>query len=795
MSRVLMDTLNAKLQQVDAYEAKWLDLQERMLELLSNDEGDDTYSIALAYNNIQKAIQAFKHEVQNPRITLATTGTTSGGKSSLVNLLCGAEIMPVAVREMSAGTVIIDHDPTARLLRIPPVEGLPPELSGEWPDLPDVAIQHQLTKLMDAYRQLREEHREPPAPRVILQYPTRIGMRPELVGLSKGFQVRIIDLPGFKYVADEHNRQVIRSEIRPALCLMTYNSEECDPVKQQVLLDEIVDQVRELRGSPARMLFILNRIDVFRRDRDWRERMHEFCDKTMQKVRRSIAAALPEYGNQAAQLHGQPLSTGPALYAYQALTSPHERAILALERVDRFFRFLMPEEAQDLPGRISKWSAHDCKMIAEAVWRASYAADFDQTLRQHVQDNLPQLLLPHLLKSVADVAGDCLTSVDQIAHAHIHAKKERYDNECARLASINDDLQALRNASRQELLEMITLSDDDDVIGELADRANDLQRHYGLTKDSLVPLYDWSAQLGNTTQTFLASIHEAISANKARPEGYLIDLLPLTQQNDLLVSLKQLRESGYGTYASNGGYLEAKTKDQKDRLKTINLALNELASVLALTMKGVLDRTAEQEAERIQNALQILIVGYANSLMNKAQAIAPDLTGLTITPSSVIRVKQRLVLSFVLSAGFPVLPKQTREVKGYHQVKVGEKRIWYTLWIKKRDVYETQPIYEMRTYEQAVIPSITDVFSGFIGQAKASRPEGAFTRWLRTQIEHFLNDIEGYHENLLKEYRYRLDQVRNLAKDMTDKDIATWEGTSKDVAGLREELMKLMEVY
>jgi len=340
---------------------------------------------------------------------------------------------------------------------------------------------------------------------------------------------------------------------------------------------------------------------------------------------------------------------------------------------------------------------------------------------------------------------------------------------------------------------MIALSDDD-VIGELTDRANDLRQHYGLAKDSLVPLYDWSMQIGNTIETFLASIHEAISAQKERPQGHLVNLLPLKQQNELVAASKQLRESGYGTYASDGGYLNAKTQDEKDRLKAINQALNGLAAVLALTMKGVLDRTAEQEAERIQDALQTLLGGYANALTNKAQAIAPDLAGLTITPSSVVRVKQKLILNFVLGAGFPIHSKRERVQTGVDVVKVGEKRIWYTLWIKKRDVYETRPTYEMRTYEEAVLPSITDVFSDFIGQAKASRPEEEFTRWLQAQIERFLNDVEGYHENLLKEYRDHLDQVKKLAKDMTDKDIAIWEGTSNDIANLGNELIELMEV-
>jgi len=62
-----------------------------------------------------------------------------------------------------------------------------------------------------------------------------------LAKLSEGFKLRLIDLPGLKYIADEHNRRVIQEEIKPALCLVTYNSEETDPEKQHKLLEEVVD--------------------------------------------------------------------------------------------------------------------------------------------------------------------------------------------------------------------------------------------------------------------------------------------------------------------------------------------------------------------------------------------------------------------------------------------------------------------------------------------------------------------------------------------------------------------------
>jgi ribosome biogenesis GTPase A len=58
---------------------------------------------------LDQALEKLVNELRTPTLTLATTGTTSSGKSTLVNLLCGAEIVPVAVSEMSAGAVTIEY--------------------------------------------------------------------------------------------------------------------------------------------------------------------------------------------------------------------------------------------------------------------------------------------------------------------------------------------------------------------------------------------------------------------------------------------------------------------------------------------------------------------------------------------------------------------------------------------------------------------------------------------------------------------------------------------------------------
>lgn len=824
MSNTLTTIFDNKYQQIQNYHRNLSELQDQMKQLLGNSSSEETSSIVEDYLALEKTIKKFKHEIDNPLITLATSGTTSGGKSSLVNLLCGAEIIPVAVQEMSAGTVVIDHHPTKRMLKIPSVKDLPADYSGEWSDLSDQEIRERLQKVMDSYRQLREENREPPAPKMEIQYPTRLGLDPNLTGLPKGFRLRIIDLPGLKYVADDHNKQVIREEIKPALCLVTYNSEETDPEKQQRLLEEVVEQIRELRGSPARMLFVLNRIDVFRRDNNWKEQTKNFIDKILDKIRTEVIRALPEYQEQAKELNVQPLSTSPALRAYQALNYADLR-VQSLGKIDKDFASLMPDELVDeLPRKISKWKENDCKQVAEAVWQSSYGYDFDETLRGHIKNNIPQLLLPHLVKSVTDVGGKALTNAHQIANAHLNVTEQRYQAESDRLDNIGSDLQQLRDKSKKNLLAVLDFSatkKGNNIIDLLHNSSIQLEKNYKLPKDSLIPLHDWSMQIGNTIQEFLGAVEEAILEGNYSSQHPIIVSLPPQERQALSDMLVNLNSSGYGKYAEKGYHFDRVSSDsQKEQLKQMNSSLNKLAEVIAISLVRLLERTTEREAGRIQDALQTFVKQYAYFIGKQAHSLAQNMVGLTMQPSKLNRIDQQLILSFPLTAGFPVhsyvqdaqagtkqVKDGTKQVKvGTKEVIVGEKRLWYTLWFatenvyenrnvyKTRDKYKTVAVYEKRNYEAATIPSITYIFGSFIEQARACRTEDQFVKWLLNQIGQFMTGIDKYQDNLLKEYRHRLEQARQQATQQKETDVGKWQPVVTKVVVLEKELDKLSKV-
>ena len=104
-------------------------------------------------SNLTTALEKLIDELRHPTLILATTGTTSSGKSTLVNFLCVADIVPTAVSEMSAGTVTIEYSEERALI----IKETPGALwgCGEWKNISDEEIYDRLDEVMISYSTLR----------------------------------------------------------------------------------------------------------------------------------------------------------------------------------------------------------------------------------------------------------------------------------------------------------------------------------------------------------------------------------------------------------------------------------------------------------------------------------------------------------------------------------------------------------------------------------------------------------------------------------------------------------------
>jgi GTPase SAR1 family protein len=204
--------------------------------------------------------------LQKPSFRIATIGTTSSGKSTIVNALIGRKIAPIEAQEMSAGILRIRHSERSRLV-IHNTEGATWEC-GTWEDLRDEEIYSRLKLTMEAYHQERRKKRkkrdeaEVGIPQVDVECPLLPVRNPFLLGLPEGLQVEIYDLPGLNSIQDRTSLRIIQEHVSKCFSFVALDYSQTDWQGRETLLRELKDVVEFLRGQTSLMVFLLNRVDM-----------------------------------------------------------------------------------------------------------------------------------------------------------------------------------------------------------------------------------------------------------------------------------------------------------------------------------------------------------------------------------------------------------------------------------------------------------------------------------------------------------------------------------------------------
>ncbi|MGL5835802.1 MAG: dynamin family protein [Waterburya sp.] len=195
----------------------------------------------------------------NPNFTIATIGTTSSGKSTIVNALIGRKIAPIEAGEMSGGILTIKHSQEFKLL-IEETEGAQ-WLTGEWKDISEKEIYARIRNgVMFPYHQARQQQ-ELIAPQVTAYVPILAAEDSSLLGLPEGIGIEFIDLPGLKSIQDRDNLKVIQQQVHKAFSLVALDYLQVDDHHRKRLLEELKKVVEYLQGRTDSMIFILNRVD------------------------------------------------------------------------------------------------------------------------------------------------------------------------------------------------------------------------------------------------------------------------------------------------------------------------------------------------------------------------------------------------------------------------------------------------------------------------------------------------------------------------------------------------------
>ena len=745
----------------------------------------DTYQPEMQELSIKldEALSTLVEALRNPTLTLATTGTTSSGKSTLVNLLCGAEIVPVAVSEMSAGAVTIEYSKEKSLI----IHETPGALweCGEWRGIREEKIYQRLYEAMISYIENREKQPNLACPQSTIFYPFRL-VKESKLELPQGTRVKILDLPGLAYVGDRGNADVIK-QCREALCIVTYNSAETDPHKVKSLLQEVVQQVKDLGGSPARMLFTLNRIDVFRADgKNWPETENRFVEKAIRDIKNELTEQLQEYTEDIDKLQVVKLSTWPALLALQIQNNDDIYSAEACKKADNNFNGLIEDILEDLPRNVQKWSRHDRNRVAEALWQESYAEEFQQHLKQHINQHFPQLVIPQAIERFNVAAANAVAEwAVQTTTAILSSSEEHYQQECEKISHMRSSLDLFLQDSDANLRrpfekidakfkQVIEKKSEDDLVFYLQKTLKELQdvEPYNELGEKLYPLYGWSRELSRGIKQVLESVAESLEKGQTLVKNPNLKKADDSQVQLLESNLKRLINLGYtGSAARDGEIREARTDEDKKNLELLNQALNDLSKHLNLVMKDILKQISNQEIERMYQAVVELFNCHLSHLEKGANNNAPNII-IRFPDSQLIRVEKELSFSLSFESGFSITEGNWEE----------ESRIfWHWLWLV--------PKYEARCSDNATIPSTENLLKNWDSQVKLAEPDlvKQIASWLLEQIDCLKKEVHKNQNDILDRYQARLDKAHQEITLDYEKQKNVWQPMERKAQELAEE--------
>lgn len=206
----------------------------------------------------------------NPVLSIATIGTTSSGKSALVNGLIGQHLAPVESREMSAGVLHIEHKDYAVGLCDLIVEKTP---GACWDTKSYVGItldearefldgrKDEQPGIFKTFRKAQEGNPSLQAPSITVRARILPHVWKEALGLPDGVGVRFVDLPGLKSIQDSNNLRVIQTELGRSCSIVVINFDDTDTEKRKILLRELRAVFDSVRGLRDATVFVVNRVD------------------------------------------------------------------------------------------------------------------------------------------------------------------------------------------------------------------------------------------------------------------------------------------------------------------------------------------------------------------------------------------------------------------------------------------------------------------------------------------------------------------------------------------------------
>ena len=723
----------------------------RLAKVVGEDE-TQTKKLKQNLDRFLSEVSSLEDSAKHPEVLIAITGTTSSGKSTLANLLIGEQLLPEALREMTAGITTVTHHDEIKMLKVEDTDDARWE-TGVWEDVTAEEVYDRLEAVMYAYHELVNEYREicrkekkrpkcpghpdvaPPRFHVI--WPTRMGREASRFGLPRKARLSLIDLPGLKYLDDELNSGLILEQTRRALSIVAYDSFATDPQKEEKLVKEVADQIKALNGSPARMLFVLNKIDAFLKDRDPGTSEQKFTERVTKRIQWAVAEALPEYSTQVEAIKPIPLSSGPALSCVLADQAEPDQVVGLIRILRNHYGALYPDEMMDkLASNPKDWSEDEQEKFFERTRTQARLPKFEAHLSTHIASNLPELLVPVLVDAVYNPGRELVANLESIViaygegrEAELEAMKAELEKLYERLIRIKDETFLLLEA-----LQSITINFDYET--KLYDVISQLEKNLKL--EGPEPGTGALAPLGTGVFDFVGVPMQRLNDYvMRRMDGEKVeeDFIQRTGLNEVLDdAVENLRYSPYGEYWDEGGSFEDERADEVE---------NSLAE-LSLVMSEVASKIMEQEARGFTERMHTALVACADAVVNRIERQTQvelekaGFQGLRGVFRGTYKFKPLKIptLRFEFESKKMTII-EIRQVQKSYWVK---ERKWYFLFLVKKNVKKYRTVEKKTKTQKMNVGKLGDIIENFSEKVRTDElGEAAFT-WFEDTLNSF--DVE-----------------------------------------------------
>jgi GTPase SAR1 family protein len=581
------------------------------------------------------ALREARERLANPALSIATIGTTSSGKSTIVNALVGRRIAPIEAGEMSGGVLTLRHA-NGRRLTVDAAEGAPWE-AGTWTNISDAEAYSRVRDgVMRPYHDARRS-RACLAPQVLAEGPLLPSVDPGLLGLPPDLAVEFIDLPGLKSVQDRANLAVIQTRVHKAFSLVALDYFQTDEEHRKKLLEELTRVVKYLQGRPDSMLFVLNRVDGRGHD-------DEPIEVRVGALKREIKEVL--------QLQSEPdvlPFEARLLYRAQCAWGAADSCAPATSREVQLeqLRALFEECASSLKRRknehpeLRAWlrdvedkvdsgeapSNADLRKLLELAREWSGGMELWRRLRARIEESFSELVILPSLVEVLDThrsLSDALKAVSKIRKIDSH---EQLSRERDRLDLVQQRLHEEVGATRERFRSRLTAAAEGLKSGDQAVRHR-LTKDLGAGFEGLLGAVN--EVTGDLTKSLIAPVRDALKANRGvyDLEEQLRNVLSPSTARDLAHAYDLFSRRIPSLSRSNGAFtLRVRDDDASavDRVRETERDARRLYQHMREAMSGRAEFTLQGQAESVRGALTGLLEQQADAIASACLSELPDL--------------------------------------------------------------------------------------------------------------------------------------------------------------------------